>query len=180
VKTLVIYAHPYERSFCSALLARCLETLGEEADLIDLYKDGFNPVMSRDELALYSTGGSVDPLVGDYQKRIAAARRLVFIFPIWWYDAPAILRGFFDKVFLKDFAFDDSNGFDGLLDQEALLVTCSGDFNKGIQGAVRPLFLEHLFPSVGIRNPRWMNCETVQEDEEARKSFLTEVAAALT
>ena len=178
MKTLVIYAHPYEKSFCSAILAECLSTLGT-ADLIDLYKDGFNPVMSREELGLYSRGGFRDPLVKEYQEKIAANRRLVFIFPIWWYDAPAILRGFFDKVLLKDFAFDDSTGFDGLLNHEALLITSSGDKNSGIEGAVRPLFLDHLFPSIGIKDAKWMNCETVQEDEEARIRFLEDVKQAL-
>ena len=171
---LLIYAHPYEQSFCAAVLDRCL-TRHKQADVIDLYKDNFNPVMTRDELGKYSRGGYSDPLVEVYQKKIAAAERLVFIFPIWWYDAPAILKGFFDKVLLKDFAFDDSDGFRGLMDQEVLLITASGDRNAGIEEAVRPLFMEHLFPSIGIKDAKWLNCETVQEDAAARGRFLEEV-----
>ncbi len=179
MKTLVIYAHPYEKSFCAAILKECLAALKDGDDVIDLYGDGFDPVMSREELGLYSRGGYTDPLVREYQKKIAAAGRLVFIFPIWWYDAPAILRGFFDKVMLKDFAFDDSSDFDGLLSHKTLLITSSGDRNSGIQGAVRPLFMEHLFPSIGIKDVMWMNCETVQEDEAARRRFLEDVKQAL-
>ncbi len=178
MNSLIIYAHPYKESFCAGILSRCLSCL-DSADLIDLYEDGFNPVMSGEELALYNKGESKDPLVPLYQKKIAAAGRLIFIFPVWWYDAPAILKGFFDKVLLKDFAFDDSNGFDGLLNQEVLLITTSGDKNTGIEKAVKPLFLDHLFPSVGLTNCRWLNCETVQEAPSSREGFLEEVARAL-
>ena len=179
MKTLVIYAHPYEKSFCAAVLKECLAALEDGDDVIDLYGDGFDPVMSREDLGLYNRGGYTDPLVKEYQQKIAAAGRLVFIFPIWWYDAPAILRGFFDKVMLKDFAFDDSNGFDGLLNHEAILITSSGNNTSGIEGAVRPLFMEYLLPSMGINNVKWMNCETVQEDNDARLRFLEDVKQAL-
>ncbi|MDC7241176.1 MAG: NAD(P)H-dependent oxidoreductase [Spirochaetales bacterium] len=178
MKTLVIYTHPYEKSFNAAILDRVLSCL-DEPDLIDLYADKFNPVMSREDLSVYSHGASKDPKVEKYQKRIAAAERLVFIFPIWWYDAPAMLRGFFDKVLLKDFAFDDSTGFDGLLDHEVLLFTTSGDRTAGIEGAVRPLFVEHLFSSIGCERIQWLNCEAVQDDHRLRKEFLDRVTDAL-
>ncbi|MBN1649546.1 MAG: NAD(P)H-dependent oxidoreductase [Spirochaetales bacterium] len=108
MKALAVYAHPWSGSFNFAILDSVREGLsasGHEIDIIDLVKDGFNPVYSEKELALYSRGGSLDPLVKDYQARITAADYLFFIFPNWWGGVPAILKGFFDKVFLKGFAY---------------------------------------------------------------------------
>jgi len=178
MKSLVIYTHPYEKSFNAAILDKVL-SCEEEPDLIDLYRDGFNPVMSREDLGLYNQGGSSDPLVRNYQSRIAAVGRLIFIFPVWWYDAPAMLRGFFDKVLLRDFAFDDRDGFRGLLEKDVVLITTSGDRTLGIQEPLKSLFIEHLFKSIGIKKVTWMNCETVQDDPAGREQFLAKITGEL-
>ena len=101
--TLIVYAHPYEGSFCHAMLeahARRLEREGLSYEIADLYADGFNPALSREELAVYNQGGVLDPLVERYQQQVLSARRLILICPIWWNDIPAMLRGWFDKVML--------------------------------------------------------------------------------
>lgn len=109
MKTLIIYAHPYEGSFNNAILKKVEERLkekGDNYDIIDLNLENFDPVMRKEDLALYSKGGYQDEKVGEYQKKIEKATRLVFIFPIWWGGLPAILKGFIDKVFLKGWAYE--------------------------------------------------------------------------
>ena len=57
----------------------------------------------------FSTKGRpLDPSVQKYQQMIKESRRLIFIFPIWWADMPAIVKGFPDKVLLKQFAYVES------------------------------------------------------------------------
>lgn len=65
-KTTIIYAHPYEKSFNHAILERVqalLDAKGQAYQLIDLYADGFNPVFTKEELALFAEGKALDPLV---------------------------------------------------------------------------------------------------------------------
>ncbi len=112
MKTLIIYAHPYEKSYNASLLQQIqkkLKDTNQSHDLLDLYKEKFNPVISLGELALYSRGKGLDPKVDEYQKRITEAEHVIFVFPVWWYDLPAILKGFLDKVLLKDWAYEMSN-----------------------------------------------------------------------
>lgn len=132
MKTTILYAHPYEKSFNHAILSRVIQTLekqGVDYQVIDLYKDGFNPVYSASELALYAKGKTLDPLIQQYQDQLLETNRLVLIFPIWWNGAPAILKGFFDKVLLKEFAYSKSKS--GMLQgklrqiQEAYVFTTS-------------------------------------------------------
>lgn len=95
-KTTIIYAHPYEKSFNHAILERVqalLDAKGQEYRLIDLYADGFNPVYTKEELALFREGKALDPLVLQYQQALKDSKRLIFIFPIWWADMPAIVKG---------------------------------------------------------------------------------------
>lgn len=70
-KTLIIYAHPYEHSFNHAILEKTISSLkseGTEFSVIDLYAEEFNPSYSAEELRLFSSGRTQDPLVEKYQK----------------------------------------------------------------------------------------------------------------
>lgn len=102
---LIIFDHPYgsgasenilhNRSYSAALLAatiRGLRSSGHRIDLIDLHKDGFNPVMSASDLASWRTKEVIDPLIADYQQRLLEADHLIFIFPIWWEGMPAMMK----------------------------------------------------------------------------------------
>jgi len=108
MRVLAVIDHPWAESFNHAILKAVvggLEAAGHEVDVLDLHQDGFNPVMSVEELAVYTAGRWLDPKVGEYQARIDAAQWLYLVFPVWWETAPALLKGFFDKVFLPGWAF---------------------------------------------------------------------------
>lgn len=108
MKPLIIYAHPYSGSFCHAVKEKIIETLkekGEEYNIIDLYEDKFDPVMSGDDLRLYSKGETTDPNVDKYLDLLSETSIIYLIFPVWWGVMPAILKGFFDKVFLPKRAY---------------------------------------------------------------------------
>ncbi len=108
MKVLVLYAHPVETSFNAALHGLIVERLtaaGHQVDDLDLYAEDFDPRLSRTErLAYHDPRGSADT-VDPYVKRLLAAEGLVLCFPVWNYGYPAILKGFFDRVFLPDVSF---------------------------------------------------------------------------
>lgn len=109
MKTLIIYAHPYDKSFNHAIFTKVQQILKarkEEFSAIDLYWDNFNPAYDARELSLFKAGKTSDPNVKKYQKLLKEANRLIFIFPVWWNDTPAIIKGFIDKVMKKQFAYN--------------------------------------------------------------------------
>ena len=90
--TTIVYAHPYDKSFNRAILdtvTASLSARGREYSLIDLCRDGFDPVLTCDELAVYPEGGMPDPLVKRYNRILDQTEKVILIFPIWWYDCPA-------------------------------------------------------------------------------------------
>lgn len=104
----IVYAHPWEGSYNHAILnsiTKALEAKEETFQVINLYKDGFNPVFTAEELEQFNRGETPYELVKEYQKKLSQATELIFIFPVWWWDLPAILKGFIDKVMLSGFAF---------------------------------------------------------------------------
>jgi putative NADPH-quinone reductase len=108
VRALVLHAHPVPESFSAALCAEVvarLEGKGWDVDHCDLHAEGFNPVMSADERRGYhDLAGNTGAMRG-YIDRLRAAQALVIVYPVWNYGYPAILKGFFDRVFLPGVAF---------------------------------------------------------------------------
>lgn len=103
----VIYAHPNPKSLNKEIARRVekvLKETGEKHIIVDLYADGFNPVMQQADLQP-SLESNKDPLVQRYQGQVAESNKLIFIYPTWWSAMPAILKGYFDKVFAARFAF---------------------------------------------------------------------------
>lgn len=112
MRVLVLYAHPVETSFHAALHARVVQILraaGHEVDDCDLYAEDFNPVLSREERLNYRDTTCNTAGVADYVQRLQRAEALVLCFPTWCFGLPAILKGFFDRVFVPGVAFDISD-----------------------------------------------------------------------
>jgi putative NADPH-quinone reductase len=108
MRVLVLYAHPNPESFGAALHGTVVEALraaGHEVDDCDLYSEGFDPVLSRAErVGYHDLATNTDPVAG-YVARVQAAEALVLCFPVWNFGYPAILKGFFDRVFLPGISF---------------------------------------------------------------------------
>jgi putative NADPH-quinone reductase len=104
----LVYAHPVPESFnaaCRDAVIAALEAGGHEIDLLDLYAEGFDPVLSADERRAYHDIGANIATVEDLVARLRAADALVLVFPTWWYGLPAILKGWFDRVWAPGVSF---------------------------------------------------------------------------
>ncbi len=179
----IIFAHPWHGSFNKAILDTITQKYIQENipyQIIDLCKDKFNAVMTEEDLAGYSKGVTHDPLVDKYQKLLKQTNKLIITHPIWWNSAPAVLHGFFDKVLLKDFAFNYENGWTPLLAniKEALLITTSEQLTENIIKSADyadALTKTTLYP-IGIESVKWLNCEkVVGGGNESRVEFLSKV-----
>ncbi|MEL6599360.1 MAG: NAD(P)H-dependent oxidoreductase [Pseudomonadota bacterium] len=113
MRAMVVFSHPVPESFSAALHQKVVKTLsarGWEVDDCDLYAEGFDPVLSCVERRGYhDVGPNLDP-VAPYVERLRAAQALVFVFPVWNFGYPAMLKGFFDRCFLPGVSFELVNG----------------------------------------------------------------------
>ncbi len=107
-RALVLFAHPCPESFSAALHREVVEKLtarGWEVDDCDLNAEGFSPVLTEAERRGYHEVGPNLAPVARYVERLRAAQALVLVFPVWNFGYPAILKGFFDRVFLPGVSF---------------------------------------------------------------------------
>lgn len=115
MNVLVVYCHPVETSFHAALHQEVLANLkaaGHTVDDCDLYAEGFNPVMSREERMGYHDVPRNQAPLADYVDRLQRAEAIVLCFPTWCFGMPAMLKGFFDRLLMPGVAFDISDPAD--------------------------------------------------------------------
>ncbi|MBX4909263.1 MULTISPECIES: NAD(P)H-dependent oxidoreductase [Rhizobium] len=108
MRILLVLAHPLSDSFAAAVAhtaRQALEASGHAVDLLDLYAEDFDPRLSEAERRAYFDMPYDTSDVADIVARLKAADGLVLVFPQWWFNFPAILKGFFDRVFAPGVAF---------------------------------------------------------------------------
>ena len=188
-RVLVVHAHPCEESFNAALYRETVAALtrgGWEVDACDLYAEGFQPVLTADERRTYhDTAVNTAPVQG-YVDRLRAADACVFVFPVWNFGYPAILKGFFDRVFLPGVSFDLRDGkLTGSLDniRKLAAVTTYGStkWRAFLAGdPPRKLITRAVWGVTKFAKVKYLALNDMNNATEAgRKAFLARVAAEM-
>lgn len=110
MKKLIVTANPSVKAFTHKIAEKLEEVskaAGQETEILDLYRTE----LRQDFLAFEdSKEMGRDETTKEIQKKIRWADEIVFVFPIWWGDAPAIMKNFIDCNFGAGFAFQYVNG----------------------------------------------------------------------
>ncbi|MCE6074195.1 NAD(P)H-dependent oxidoreductase [Agrobacterium vitis] len=113
MRVLVLHSHPVAESFSRALYrltCESLEKAGHEVDGCNLYEEGFDPVLSEQERRTYHDyPQNIEP-VKSHVDRLRAAEGLVIVTPVWNFSFPAMLNGYFDRVWLPGVSFSLVDG----------------------------------------------------------------------
>lgn len=146
MKVLIVYAHSQQESFNSALLQTAVATLGAEGHEVrvsDLYAMNFNPVASdkdfkerrfaghmqydREQKHAVATHGFSDDIQAEIDK-VLWCDLLILQFPLWWFSVPAIMKGWFDRVFANGLMYGQLGRFNhgGLKGRRAMVSTTTG------------------------------------------------------
>ncbi|MDP3196819.1 NAD(P)H-dependent oxidoreductase [Tabrizicola sp.] len=135
-RCLLVLAHPLGDSL-NARLASTVEALardqGWQVTRRDLYAQGFDPRLTPAERAGYyaTPAAMLAATLAEEKQELAQTQVLILVFPTWWFGFPAILKGWFDRVWTPGTAFDHSPGFGPMLPRldalhEVLAVTTMG------------------------------------------------------
>lgn len=113
MRILVVHAHPVETSFNRVLFQLTVERLaaqGHDVDTLDLYAEDFDPRLTAAEREAYHDLETNRASVSTYADRLLSAEAMVLVHPVWNFGYPAILKGWFDRVFLPGVSFGLVNG----------------------------------------------------------------------
>ena len=166
----LVHAHPEPRSFVAAMrdtVRKAFVEQGHTVTVSDLYEMKFNPVASaadftapqRPDYLVYgleqrhaaSTGGLSADIEAEVDN-VLAADILAFTFPIFWFDTPAILKGWIDRVFLSGAFYGGRRVYDrgGLVGKRAFAAMSLGGRahmfgSNAIHGELEAGMLRHFF-----------------------------------
>lgn len=139
MKCLVVIAHPLPDSLCRSLARFAVERLeaaGHEIVVEDLYGAGFDAALTEAERRSYYAAAFDASAVAAEATQLTEAEALVLVFPTWWYGFPAILKGWFDRVWSPGIAFDHASNF----------------------GPIKPrLKLRHVLAVTTLGSPWWID-----------------------
>lgn len=163
---LIIYTYPNHKSLNYAFLQHIVNGSKEnvninEIQILDLYEEGFNPVLVFNEQKR-RRAMHIDPDLEKYREQITWADKIVFIYPIWWGRPPAMLMGYIDRLFASNFAYKDKRGLfpEGLLKGKSVICIST---MKGptfypllwLNNAHKLLMKRALFSFVGIKRVKF-------------------------
>ena len=161
---LIVTAHPVENSLSHSLAARIAARLreqGTQVEIADLHAEAFTPAMLRPDLALYHGDASAPPTdIQREQQRVERADMLVFVFPVYWWSVPGLLKGWFDRVLTLNWAYkvaEDGRIVGNLRDVPVRLIATAGSdlngFDKhGYSTAIQTQIVEGIFGFCGLKN----------------------------
>jgi NAD(P)H dehydrogenase (quinone) len=167
--TLIIYCHPYPKSFNHAVLTAVEANLQKQNNtyhLIDLYGDNFSPAYDQEELRLFHSGGTHDPLVKKYLAMIQAASTIIFITPLWWNSIPGMLKGFIDKVMKEGPGLSHTVSKTGIhgeltnIKHTYVLTTSTSPkfYIRFLNGnAIKKIFINQTLKQLGMKDRHWLH-----------------------
>jgi len=125
MNVLVIYTHPRRESFNRRLLGAVehgLADAGHAVDVSDLYAENFQPAMVEADFASFD-GQPMPPEILAEQARVEWSDAMIFIFPVYWWSVPGMLKGWIDRVMSYGWAWiDPKNPDSGTLAHRKILV----------------------------------------------------------
>lgn len=189
MKVVIVFNHPYDGSFCNAILQSVINGLAKgnhQIDIIHLDKDNFNPVMTAGDLKGFRDKKPIDVQVIEYSNRIKEAHHLVFIFPIWWELMPAMTKGFIDKVIFPGVAYDYTNVNNTRMKplwnklKGVTMITTMNTPNYLywllFGNAIKKAMILGTFWKLGFKNRKWISFNQVKAvSVDKRKKWLTEL-----
>ena len=177
MKAFIVYCHPSEDSLTGSLRDEFIKGIldsGNEYVLSDLYKMDFKTDMTEEEYlrdAYYRDNPNVADDVLAEQEKINSSDAIVFIYPIFWTEAPAKLVGWFDRVWSYGFAY--GNKTMKMLEKGVILCSAGNPADRleklGLLGSMKKvMFGDRLFNRV--KQTEFVLFDSTSRENEAREN----------
>ncbi|WP_407311120.1 NAD(P)H-dependent oxidoreductase [Desulfosporosinus sp. SB140] len=185
MKKLIVFAHQHQDSFNRAILDQveaALKEKGHEVIVRDLYKLNFQPVLKPEDTDSMKAGKIPEDIKTE-QNFITESDVIIFIYPIWWSNMPAILKGYFDRVFSFGFAYTagDQGAVPLLKGKKGMIINTYGAPEEhyesiGMNAAFKTTMDVGVFGFTGIEPVEHLLFGAVTEvDDSTRKKMLAKI-----
>ncbi len=186
MNVFVALCHPLQQSFNGRIAQAVCGAVRESGQTLifhDLYRESFNPVLTGEEML---RGYSFDEQSQRYMDEVMDSDVLIFIHPDWWGQMPALLKGFFDRVFRSGIVYDYSGNeflekrLERLMAGKRAMAFCTTDSEESAsEHPLESIWRKHIFEYCGIQG----RCElfhSIRTADTSRRKAIVETAAGIT
>lgn len=128
---LFVYCHPSERSYTFEIFSHLKALLSAQnwnIEVSDLYANNFQSNMTAEEYLREGLSQTLLPIPNDVReehRKIENADCIIFLYPVWWSDCPAMMKGWFDRVFAVGYAYGQKSDLPKMKTINYGLVICT-------------------------------------------------------
>lgn len=179
MKKLIIYSAPNKSSFTHKIVAKLKEKY-PNSELIDLYSNEY-----KLDFLKFENKNEIpeNKVVKKIQNKILESDEMIFVFPIWWGNCPAIMKNMIDSVFISWFAFEyNKDGKKELLtDKKAsIIATCDAPWNIYLENSnwtwinLKDYFEKAIFWFSGIKMNNFLLIDKLRERRKTDENNILE------
>ncbi len=174
MRNLIIIANPSLNSFSFKilqLLEKELNSLGERFEILDLYR-----CKPKQEFYTHNEDDSIKY----FQNKIAKAKNLIFLHPLYWCSVPAILKNFLEQNFREGFAYKyekEDNYIPLLKEKSMIIIITSNESTKGYEEVGNPYktFWNEFSLGTGINIKKFIHIGNMRGNRDERDSILKDL-----
>lgn len=161
MNVLIIFCHPSRKSYTYDVLTQLTQEIRQtnwELEISDLYAMNFLSDMTEEEYNREGFANTALPIPNDIfeeHKKIERADCIIFLYPVWWSDCPAKLKGWFDRVYTVGYAYKQNDAIFSMKSINYGLVICTAGHPN------------HFLTEIGIAQ----SMQTVMLDDRLGKRF---------
>ena len=200
MKRTLVCCHPYDKSLNAAIKSVIIDVHKKndvQLKVFDLYERKFNPVMSQKELREFSRARTkeginienLDPMAVEMAQEINESDELILLFPIWWEQMPAQMKGFIDKVVFPGLFYTNVSEFKMKAISDKLkkitVITTMNTPNilyRIMYGSSINFALKYgTFKKLGVKMYHWMNLSSIKfVSQNKRREYLNRIEKTFT
>ena len=131
MNVLIIYCHPSRKSYTFQILEHLQGELTRQKHVYkisDLYAMNFQTDMTEQEYEREGFANYEYPIPDDVRnehQKLDWADCVIFLYPVWWSDCPAKLKGWFDRVYSAGYAYKQTDHFPKMKSVKSGIVLCT-------------------------------------------------------
>lgn len=198
MKRTLVCCHPYDKSLNTAIKSVIIKVHKNnemQLKVYDLYESQFNPVLTQKELREFSRARTkeginienLDPIAVEMAHEINESDELILLFPIWWEQMPAQMKGFIDKVVFPGLFYTNESEFkmkavSNKLKKVTVITTMNTPnilyrikYGNSINFALK----YGTFKKLGVHKYHWINLSSIKFiSQNQRQEYLAQIEKA--
>ncbi|MCO6557838.1 MAG: NAD(P)H-dependent oxidoreductase [Bifidobacterium sp.] len=152
------------------------ETKGADTEFVDLHAIGFDPTYRMADRKQYLDEALMPDDVAALQKKILDADVIALVFPVYWFQMPAMMKGFTERVLCRHFGYNPDGSKSVIADKKFRVIMLTGRseqwyHDSGIHDAIYNQVIYYMFHHYcGVKDAELVYVDNLEMGDNSAKA----------